>query len=149
MNEYCNPNNPKDSEGPNGTNANNVESNNDLIDLSDLNSQLEAFIAPRFPDGIYQGRIIKASVRLSKAGKRQIVYELELRDPVTQRTIVANRYVQLDEGDLYWVFADFEILGISLTCMNDLHAALKRTVGTYVRIQLKDSDGWYFLNFVA
>ena len=118
------------------------------IDLSDLNTAYMSMRGGKFPDGIYVAKRIKAEVSRSKADRRQIVWEFEVRDDVTGRTLVVKKYSQLAADSMYWLDADLKALGITLDHMNDLHQRPAELVGATIEIDLENTGDWYIVKFI-
>lgn len=118
------------------------------IDLSDLNDAYRALQAGRFSDGIYPARLVKAEVSLSKAGRRQVVWELEVQDVVSARSILVKKYSQIGNDSLTFLHSELDTLGVALDDLNDLHQATRDLTGKKVEIYLKDSGDWYGATFL-
>ena len=118
------------------------------IDLSDLNAAYESACGGKFADGIYHATVIKAEVSRSKADRRQVVWELEVRDVTTGRTIVVKKYSQLAPDSMFWLHSELKTVGITLAHINDLHQALKGFAGSAIEIDLENTGDWYVVKFI-
>jgi hypothetical protein len=120
------------------------------MDLTDLDDAYKTVAGGRLPDGVYPAKLIKAEVSLSKAGDRQVVWDLEVHDLATGRTIKVRKYSPLQPNSLFWLHADLTRLNVTLGSLNDLYQALQALEGATVQIDLKydTKDGWYKPNFM-
>lgn len=118
------------------------------IDLSDLNEAYREVRGGKLPDGVYQAKLLKAEVCPSKAGRRQIVWEMQVQDQPPGRAILVRKYSQLHPGCMYWLDSDLKKLGITLDHINDLHQALRDLVGAAIEIDLETTGEYYTANFI-
>jgi len=118
------------------------------VDLSDLNDAYRAIQGGRLSDGVYPAKLVKAEVCRSKAGRRQIVWDLEVQDRTAKRVVPVKKYTQLHPGFMYWLDADLKKLGIALDHINDLHEVLRELAGSVIEIDLETSGDYYVVSFI-
>ncbi len=118
------------------------------IDLSDLNGAYLSARGERFSDGIYPARLITAQVCRSKAGRRQVTWELEVMDNMTGRSILVKKYIQLTVGSVFWLHAELRKLGVTMENINDLHETLRGLAGSIIEIDLQSTGDWYTVEFI-
>jgi hypothetical protein len=118
------------------------------IDLTDLNEIYLSANAGNLPNGVYPARLIKADVHYSKAGNRQIVWDLEVRIPATGQTVMTKKFSPLLPENMYWVKLDLKKVGVVLRHVGELHAALDGMVGAMIEIEVDADDDHHSVHFI-
>lgn len=118
------------------------------IDLSDLNTAFKSVQGGRLSDGVYAAKLLKAEVCRSKADRRQIVWDLEVRDQSENRSAMVKKFSQLDSDSMFWVASDLATLGVTLGHINDLHETLRDLAGTTIEIGLESSGNYFVVSFI-
>lgn len=118
------------------------------INLSDLNDAYRELQGDKFPDGKYPAKVMNAEVSTSRSGRRQVVWDLEVQDPATNRTLRIKKYSPLEgPSGLYWLNIDLKTLGVTLDHITGLHQALRDLAGVLVELDLEYTGDWYVVKF--
>lgn len=118
------------------------------IDLSDLNEIYLSANAGNLPNGVYPARLLKAEVHYSKAGNRQIVWDLAVRVPSSGRTVKTKKFSPLLPDNMYWVKLDLKKMGFVLRHVDELHDALEGMVGAMIEIEIDADDDHHSVLFI-
>jgi hypothetical protein len=117
------------------------------IDLSDLNDAYVVANGGRLPNGVYPAQLIKAEVQYSKAGNRQVVWDLNVKIPSTGRTVSTKKFSPLNLEQMYWLRSDLNKMGTTLGHINELHEALRRLSGVMIEIEVQTGTDYYNVDF--
>ena len=118
------------------------------IDLRDLNDIYLSAQAGNLPNGVYPAKLMKAEVQYSKAGNRQIVWDLEARIPATGSTALTKKFSPLNKEQMRWVKSDLKKLGVTLSDINALHDALEGLTGSMIEIQVESDTDYHNVDFI-
>jgi hypothetical protein len=119
----------------------------DMCDLSDLNDAYLFARDGKLKSGKYTGTIIKARVQKSRAGNRQVVWDVRVEIPLTGFATVIKKFNPLTEKGMYWLHRDLTILGIVLPDLNHLPEALHSLTGTTVEVSYKAEGSYPSVSF--
>jgi hypothetical protein len=120
-----------------------------FVPLEDLNEAVRCACDERPEDGIYQATIIQARIGYSKAGNRQIIWDLEFMNRQTKKPYQCQKYHSLESPWIDYVVRDLKKFRITLDHIQELPQVLMELTGSTVRIEYNQDGDWYNLRFIS